>query len=498
MNRRRTLTVGVLAIAGLAAVATAAAARPGGGDSYSGGGGHGDGGGDGGGGAAVIELVFHLIRLCIYYPAIGLPILAVVIAALIYAYYQKQKNKDWDSGPPVALERAIDLGVLRRRDPDFSQVTFEDFVFRLFATAHRARATAAELAALAPYVSPPASDALLARLPGVPVGGVVIGALRVYDVELPPDPAPDAGAPPAPTRARISVELEANVATAEATYFSVERWVFGRAAAARSKPPDPARLAKCPNCGAPWLAIATGTQKCSYCDQIVDNGRFDWTVERIELASIDERPPTLTHEVAERGQDLPTYNQPGFDRLWLGLVHDDPALTDGAVLARLHHIYAVLNAQWAQNDLAPARGLISDGLYDALTYWIEAYRAQGLRNELVDMRITHAAMCKLVRDKWYDALTVRIWATGKDYVVDGEGRVVRGRKHRERAYSEYWTLVRSSHRRGPARADDACPNCGAPRVVTMAGACDHCGVHVTSGEFDWVLSKIEQDDSYRG
>jgi len=32
----------------------------------------------------------------------------------------------------------------------------------------------------------------------------------------------------------------------------------------------------------------------------------------------------------------------------------------------------------------------------------------------------------------------------------------------------------------------------------MAGACTYCGAHVTSGEFDWILSKIEQDDSYRG
>jgi hypothetical protein len=34
--------------------------------------------------------------------------------------------------------------------------------------------------------------------------------------------------------------------------------------------------------------------------------------------------------------------------------------------------------------------------------------------------------------------------------------------------------------------------------VTMAGACNYCGAHLTAGEFDWVLSKIEQDDSYRG
>ena len=32
----------------------------------------------------------------------------------------------------------------------------------------------------------------------------------------------------------------------------------------------------------------------------------------------------------------------------------------------------------------------------------------------------------------------------------------------------------------------------------MAGHCEHCGADVTSGEFDWVLSKIEQDDAYTG
>ncbi len=32
----------------------------------------------------------------------------------------------------------------------------------------------------------------------------------------------------------------------------------------------------------------------------------------------------------------------------------------------------------------------------------------------------------------------------------------------------------------------------------MAGNCEFCQAHITSGEFDWVLSKIEQDESYLG
>ena len=43
-----------------------------------------------------------------------------------------------------------------------------------------------------------------------------------------------------------------------------------------------------------------------------------------------------------------------------------------------------------------------------------------------------------------------------------------------------------------------CPNCGAPLKVSMAGICEYCGGKVTSGNFDWVLSRIQQDEAYGG
>jgi hypothetical protein len=43
-----------------------------------------------------------------------------------------------------------------------------------------------------------------------------------------------------------------------------------------------------------------------------------------------------------------------------------------------------------------------------------------------------------------------------------------------------------------------CPNCGAALKINRAGVCEYCQGKVTSGEFDWVLSRIEQDEAYRG
>ncbi|HEX4418164.1 MAG TPA: TIM44-like domain-containing protein [Kofleriaceae bacterium] len=490
-----------LTVLGLGGIAEA---RPGGGDSFSGGGGHsssGSGGGGGGGIGFIFELIYWLIRLILFYPQIGLPVLALVIGGFLYSAYHRNQNRNWDSGPPVELEHAtehaVELTDLQDRDPAFSQIVFEDFAFRLFSTAQRARHSAEALAAVAPYIGEAARGQLAARAPaGEPVLQVVVGALRTYHIEI---PARVLGAQARPNRVRIGLEYEANLATAKHTYYTVERWQFARDADVHSKPPGAARTFPCPNCGAPWQATQTGTQVCASCGKAVDNGRFDWIVERAELASSDERPPTLTTEVPERGTELPTYRQPGFDALWAELLRNDPAVTEPALEARLRMIYDQLNIAWSHNDLRPVRGLVSDGLYDYLQYWVDAYRQQGLRNALDGMRITRLELARLTRDRYFDAITIRIWGTGKDYVIrEPGGERVRGSKTRDRDYSEYWTLIRTASRKAAPSAAPTCGNCGAPLQITQSGECEHCGAHVTAGEFDWVVSKIEQDDTYRG
>jgi predicted lipid-binding transport protein (Tim44 family) len=468
----------------------AAFARPGGGEGFSGGSSSSSSGG--GGAGAVFEVLYWLLRLTIAYPQVGGPLLVIVIGYIIYSAYRQNKNADWDSGPPVELHKATSLDDVKRVDPEFSPIVFEDFCFRLFSTAQRARATAAQLDTIAPYVSEAARAQLAAREPkGVAVEQVIVGALRAVRADVPAGDNPEA-------LVRIGVEFEANVLTAGATAYSVETWLLARGAGRKSKPPGQ-KTFPCPNCGAPWQAKASGSQVCASCGQAVDNGRFDWVVQQISVASTDQRPPSLLAEVEERGTDLPTVRQDRVDERWLALANADPALTWPSLQARVSMIYEQLNTAWSNNALEPVRGLVSDGLYDYLQYWVDAYRRQGLANKMVDAKINHMTIAKLSRDRWYDAITIRVWAKAKDFVVQAsDDKVVRGSKHRDRAYSEYWTVIRSSGRRGEAKAEAACGNCGAPLKVTMAGACEFCGAHVTAGAFDWVLSKIEQDDTYRG
>jgi predicted lipid-binding transport protein (Tim44 family) len=489
-----------LAVLGLAVLEASAEARPGGGQSYSGGGSSSSGGGGGGGEA---ELLFLLIRLCIHYPAVGFPLLGIAIAYFIYKS-RKGKPEEWNSPAAAAApRRSGDLSQILGVDPNFSPIVFQDFVYRLYASAQQARRIPAEMAALAPYLAEPVRKQLVERAPtNLPIGNVVVGAMRVVRVDVPSREelvsaqVVDPDAPPPDPQVTVRLAFEANMSTAESTYYAEEIWTLVRSASAKSRPPEKVEVLGCPNCGAPFTS--TDNQRCDYCGEIVEGGRFDWQVRSIQVVRQDRRPPALTGNVEERGTDLPTIIDPHLKRRWQSLTIDDPALTVDSLRARVEMVYKELNAAWSALDAPRLRPYVSDGMFDYLRYWLDAYREQGLRNIMDDAGILRVLLVKVSRDRYYDAVTIRLYATGKDYTVDAKGKVVAGSKRRQRKYSEYWTLIRGAEVRGAARADANCPQCGAPLKVSMAGACEYCGAHITRGEFDWVLSKIEQDESYSG
>ena len=501
----------IAAATAVALIALEAAARPGGGQGYSGGGGHSSGGGysggshssSGGGSGDGAGIIFYLLlRLVFEYPKLGIPLLIFAVAIGYWRIHHADalRREAWSGGdaspssPDPPRRKAIRFDKVRQRDPEFSVVLFEDFMYALFARVHAARSDPQQMAALAPYVSLGARTAMLERGPGgVPIQGIVIGAMRVHNVQVDGEPG---------GKILVDLEFEANYTAARpdrATgYYVRERWQVERANDVQSKPPGPVQEFRCPGCGAPFTA--TDADQCSFCHQEVGGGRFDWTVKRIRVIEEETRPPALTADHAEQGTDAPSIFDPRIKDLHTALIAEDPSAEPERIKQRLQTIYRELNAAWSARDLRPARPFVSDSLFNYLGYWITAYRQQGLRNVLEQMEISRIAIVKLGRDRHFDAITVRLWAAGLDYTVrEQDNKRLSGSATKKRAYSEYWTLIRGARVRGAPAADTTCPGCGAPLDrVSMAGNCEYCGAHLTRGEFDWVLSKIEQDDAYAG
>jgi predicted lipid-binding transport protein (Tim44 family) len=283
----------------------------------------------------------------------------------------------------------------------------------------------------------------------------------------------------------------------EASYYAVEEWTLSRKRGVKSRTPDRARLFVCPSCGAPLDAVTAGT--CAHCGKLASSGEFDWVVQRADLVSRTPRGPMLTGDTPETGTNEPTLIDPEASSRMEEILAADPGLNWQAFEGRVGLIFGDFQAAWSARDLARMRAYLSDRLFETQVFWTEAYKQQKLRNVTENARILGIELARVGRDRFFDAVTVRLWATSLDYTLaDDSGRVVGGSRSRERRYTEYWTLIRSSARKGPARTERVCPNCGAPLDINMAGTCKYCKAKVTAGEFDWVLSRIEQDEVYAG
>jgi Tim44-like domain len=502
---------GVLGLCAL--VAAEAAARPGGGSSYSGGsrsssrssGSSSSGGGSGSGGGGMLELVFELVMLCVRHPAIGIPLVLVLI--VVFYYSQRGNQHDWSSTgarfaadldpsmSPRATPRRADaepararLEALRNTDENFSIALFEDFLYSLYAEVQRRRGEL-RLPTLSAYLAPTIITKVMAETTG-PIADVVIGAMRFLQVNV----------DTSNNQVELVVEFEVNYTEgrpgATQAWYQRDQWKLRRAANARSRAPEQARVFNCPNCSAPQDAVIQG--KCRYCAKEVATGEFDWLLVAAYSMDREARPPMLTHTMEEQGTANATLVSAQANLRFAALIARDPAVSWGALQQRTNCIFHEFQVAWTAQSLQKLRAILSDNLFDLQKNWIAAYTREGLRNVLTAPSLDKMELVAVVSDKFYDAVSIRLYASSIDYTVRGDTELVAGNRQARRAYSEYWTLLRGAARRGKPRADMSCPNCGAPLVVDMVGQCSHCHAKVTAGEFDWVLSRIEQDESYSG
>jgi hypothetical protein len=502
---------------GVALLATEVFARVGGGHSYGGGsrgGGGGSHGGSGGGdGGALLWLIVELFRLLLYltieHPIIGIPLDLIVIGGIVFYFARGRRMvaQGFSSLAPqvnaiVASTRLVAVGRdfdrLRKFDPNFSEIVFTDFCYALYGKAHEARGRgAAALDIFSPYLSEAARKSLQQRnSAGLrEVKGIIVGSMavsQIYNLDTP--------------LVYVTLEFEANYtevtarnggSPAEMTYYVQERWILERKRDLLSPPPAQATALHCPRCGAPLQKDTVGA--CAFCGTKIDSGEFQWYVRSISVVGSDARGPVLTSDVEEVGTNYPSVVQANFDAVRADFERNNPQFSWGEFQARARLIFDELQAAWSAMNWDRARPHETDNLFQMHQYWIDAYRRQHLRNVIENCTIMQMQPVKIQEDAFYQGITLRIWAQGLDYTIDGSGKVVSGSRSNPRQWSEYWTFIRNRNAQSnAAKTDLNCPNCGSPLKVNASGICEFCGGKITSGEFDWVLSKIEQDESYAG
>ncbi len=463
-------------------------ARVGGGESYSGGGGS-SGGDDAG---LVYFIIRILLELCIEYPVVGIPLTLAVIGGALYHFSRPSvKVQEWSSRVTPHRQGSTPVRDLQAVDPNFSRPLFLDFIGLLYTRAQSEKVQG--LGSLAAYLSPEVRDRLEKDAQSralTAVDEVIVGSVRLVSVTgLHED------------YTTLAVALETNYTehspTGSQLYYSVETWFLRRRSGVLSKGPEEITRLACPSCGNPGEPTADG--KCPFCDHLITDGSYAWQVSSIKVQQRNERPPmAVGGSGQEVGTDLPTAFQPDFPLRVKEFQTSHPDFSWPPFEARVEHVFRTLQQAWSAGAWEEVRPYETDSLFQTHRYFLTMLERQGLRNVLEDVAVEQVQGVRVEADAFFDSLTVRIYARMKDYTLDRQGQLVQGSRSTLRRFTEYWTFIRrTGYTKGRGTDPGRCPSCGAALdKVNMAGVCEYCGSKITSGDFDWVLSRIEQDEAY--
>jgi hypothetical protein len=507
VHRHRTLLAVAAVAISLLLASSEAWARIGGGQGYSRGGGGSSRGGSrgGGGGGGEAELFIFLIHLCIQHPSIGVPLVLVLGAIMVVRHFTQSDGSRWTAHTPTQnwkVERpgsvrrrsraVMGMNTLRKADHGFSMPVLLDFLVLVHRRAHGALSTGS-WSALRPFVSEAGQKALKVANRGVEtIDDLIVGSARVTRVAV-------RGGYTWLDISYTSTRREAGAGKARVVQVE-ERWAYRRKNGAVSLEPDAVQRLGCPSCGNAVECDAMGA--CTHCDSPITAGQLQWQLHGVQLV---RRAPAQVPQVgllkggAEASVQPPTLVDIDLQPSMRRLLARHPDFRLKTFLKRADYLYHELQSAWSALDPARLRPHVTDPMFQWLRFWVDNHERNGLRNVLEDVKLERCEVARIEVDAWYEAVTVRIWGSMKDSTVDASSKVVGGNARVARRFSEYWTFLRASGTGGTSHADDRCPSCGAPLDnVNAAGVCGYCDSKLSTGKFDWVLSRIEQVEAYDG
>ncbi|NCG19571.1 MAG: TIM44-like domain-containing protein [Rhodobacterales bacterium] len=485
----------LLVLVTLVLVASSAEARVGGGQSFSG------GGGGGGGGGGDVELILLLIELVIRYPQVGVPLLIIFLGFLgvrhfLEHYLGPKKHVMRTNAASVqsrtTARRTRGYQLLRDADTGFSVPVLLDFVVLLHRRSLQA-VTTGEWNPLTAFVDQRARKQLALNHPGIQeISEVVVGGIQVKDIQR------------RGRYHRLHIDLTSTrlerTPGGERRVLVRESWTFRRLVNAISLAPEETLRMGCPSCGAALDTTVMGA--CPNCDTPISAGQLQWQATEVSvLGRTRVNPPEVSiwNGSDEPSVLYPTVQDPHLPAAMRALQARHPDFEAVAFGKRVKDIYLGVQQAWSDGRWQNTRPWVTDPMWQSLRFWMEEYTANGLRNQLTDVKLNRLVIVQVQVDAWYESITVRIWGEMKDSVVERTGTVVGGNDKITRNFSEYWTFLRASGTGGAIHDAHQCPSCGAPNDnIGQAGVCGYCDAKITSGRFDWVLSRIDQCEAYNG
>jgi predicted lipid-binding transport protein (Tim44 family)/uncharacterized tellurite resistance protein B-like protein len=465
-------------------------ARAGGGGSY---GGSGGGGGGGGGGAGYI--LYLLIRLAIYKPVIGVPLLIIVIILMIK--FGKKAKGGYETHTITRAgklrrqqehqEMQDALASLKERDTLFSLEKFIQKVNKAFIAVQEAWSNQ-DLGPVRQFISDGIDERFTLQTEMQKAEGyrnrmenITVQSSRIVGVFS--DSHFDTIHVEITARADdTDVDLETGKKIRKNTSAPfTEYWSFLRKPGVQTLEGKSLVEGFCPNCGASLELSDTG--KCGNCDSMLTSGEYDWVLAEITQSM-------EWNIVADKSLI------PGF----ANMETMDPGFNLQHIEDRTSVIFWRLIKSWFTNDASNARKV-------ALPSYVEGFQKQLMNTRsdsgwlfFKDAAVGTVEVQSIVpgEKNRMDRIEVLVKWSGINATRNetGKSRVTGHKIIRPQIY----TLVRKHGIKtavGQSFRSSHCPGCGAPFEGGSTGACDYCGRQLNDGSQDWVLESVKRFSASR-
>jgi Tim44-like domain len=457
-------------------------ARAGGGEGYGGGGGGGNGSGGGGDGGA-IYLVYMLVRLCIVYPVVGVPVVIVIGVVLIAG--SRQGTNVYQSSVIRRGSDVIDqqsknsvIASIRQHDPQFDEGAFCKRVSEAFAKVQQAW-MAQNLNTVRPFISDGVHERFSLQFAEQRDAGYrdVLQGLSIGDIQL-------ADIFSAGVFDEVAVRIEAQaadyrVAISDGHHISgstsvepfVEVWSFLRKRGAVTDLSRPGLMeGNCPNCGA--SIEMNESANCANCKALLRSGQYDWVLSEITQES--EWSASSNRQIS--GLELLRKQDSGFDPL---------ALEDRASV-----VFWRCAAADRTGKVDPLRKIAADEFLNKYAQTLRPPNGQP-RMYIGDCAIGGLHMLGFIpssNNTPFERALVEIHWSGTQFAVQPDGRVNRGGSHvLAHSLMVLGRKAGSQTDAGKSISSAHCPNCGAPVSSDTSNACEFCNTVLNDLSRGWVL-----------
>jgi uncharacterized Zn finger protein (UPF0148 family) len=175
----------------------------------------------------------------------------------------------------------------------------------------------------------------------------------------------------------------------------------------------------------------------------------------------------------------------------------NPGFEPATLIAKVNTAFPAIQQAWTQQDMAPVRRWISDGVWQRFNTQFAMMRLLGQKNLVSNIQVRKIFIDAIEADGNFDVVHVGIHFSANDDFVSEKFPAFNQRGPVEML--EYWSFLRKA---GVTGSDlyhgNHCPACGAelPDDLGEVARCPSCQAVSTLGDYDWILAEITQADDY--